>query len=350
MRKRCQKKMMQSLLSLLIAFAMVLGTLEVPALAAGPRAADELKATYRIYHLDDATQRFAPGADTASEGNTLWLWEQGANASADCEMFWFEDAGDGTYYWYCRQADDLVMQAETSTVSMQRKSASNSAQRWNVEKVEGTQDQYYLRNGDRYVSTSTGYHTQVGMSDTPQAWRLEQVEASVGLTLSSKTARVGDRVTASVTGYDEDGIAIDSSSAVFTSSDPEVAAVEGNVIVTKKAGTAVITANLDGTEVSEELTVLEGSAEWPGVYRIDNVKFEGYLLEPGGDWVTEGSNLYLWNTALAPTRMWVFTEAGDGYVYWHPRSNMELVIQEATWTLIRVCRRCQARIPRSGKL
>lgn len=327
MRKRCQKRIMQSLLSLLIAFAMVLGTLGAPALAAEPGTADELRATYRIYHLDDATQRFAPGADVASEGNTLWLWEQGANASADCEMFWFEAAGDGTYYWYCRQTEDLVMQAEASTVSMQRKSASNSAQRWNVEKVEGTQDQYYLRNGDRYVSTSTSYHTQVSMSDTPQAWRLEQVEASVGLTLSSKVTRIGDRVIASVTGYDEDGIAIDSSSAVFTSSDPEVAAVQGNVIVTKKVGTAVITASLDGAEVSEELTVLKGSADWPGVYRIDNVKFEGYLLEPGGDWVGEGSNLYLWNTALAPTRMWVFTEAGDGYVYWHPRSNMELVIQ-----------------------
>ena len=25
--------------------------------------------------------------------------------------------------------------------------------------------------------------------------------------------------------------------------------------------------------------------------------------------------------------MWVFTEAGDGYVYWHPRNNVSLVIQ-----------------------
>ena len=327
MRRRNLKKAVRSFISLLMVFAMVLGTMGLSALAAEPGAADELKATYRIYHPDNATQRFAPGADVASEGNTLWLWEQGANASADCEMFWFEDAGDGTYYWYCRQAGDLVMQAENSTVSMQRKSASNNAQKWNVEKVEGTEDQYYLRNGDRYVSTPTSYHTQVSMSDTPQAWRLETVEASMELTLSSKVTRRGDNVTASVTGYDKDGIAIDGSSAVFTSSDAEVAAVEGNVIVTKKAGTAVITASLDGTEVSAELTVLEGSAEWPGVYRIDNVKFEGYLLEPGGDWIGEGSSLYLWNTALAPTRMWVFTEAGDGYVYWHPRSNMGLVIQ-----------------------
>lgn len=324
---RKQKKTFRSLLALLMAFVMVIGTMGVPVLAAEPTEGAKLKATYRIYHPDDATQRFAPGADVASEGNTLWLWEQGASASADCEMFWFEDAGDGTYYWYCRQADDLVMQAETSTVSLQRKSTSNAAQKWTVEKVEGSEDQYYLKNGERYVSTSGSYHLQVGMSDTPQAWRLEKVEASMKLSLSSALTRTGDNVTASVEGYDENGIAIDGSSAVFTSSDPEVAEVNGNVIAAKKAGSAVITAGLNGAEVSAELTVLDGSAEWPGVYRIDNVKFEGYLLEPGADWIGEGSNLYLWNTALAPTRMWVFTEAGDGYVYWHPRSNMELVIQ-----------------------
>ena len=41
----------------------------------------------------------------------------------------------------------------------------------------------------------------------------------------------------------------------------------------------------------------------------------------------KGNNLYLWNTALNQTRMWVFTEARDGYVYWHPRNNVSLVIQ-----------------------
>lgn len=327
MQKKNRKRAARSFISLLMAFVMVISTMGFSTLAAEPKEASDLKATYRIYHIEDATQRFAPGADVASEGNNLWLWEQGANASADCEMFWFEEAGDGTYYWYCRQADDLVMQAESAAVSMQRKSDSNAAQKWTVEKVEGTEDQYYLKNGERYVSTSTNYHTQVSMSDTPQAWSLKKVEASMELTLSDKVARTGDNVTASVTGFDENGVALDGSGAVFTSSDPEVAAVEGNVIAAKKAGTAVITADLDGTEVAEELTVLDASEEWPGVYRIDNVKFEGYLLEPGGDWIGEGSSLYLWNTALAPTRMWVFTEAGDGYVYWHPRSNMELVIQ-----------------------
>ena len=72
---------------------------------------------------------------------------------------------------------------------------------------------------------------------------------------------------------------------------------------------------------------VETSKEWPGVYRIDNVEFAGYLIEPGADNVNEGNNLYLWNTALNQTRMWVFTEAGDGYVYWHPRNNVSLVIQ-----------------------
>lgn len=165
------------------------------------------------------------------------------------------------------------------------------------------------------------------MSDTAQAWRLAKVEPEVKLSLGSSTIRTGESTTAAVTGFDADGEELDGSKAVITSENPDIAEVSGNTVIAKKVGTATIKATFEGTEVNTELTVLETSKEWPGVYRIDNVEFAGYLIEPGADNVNEGNNLYLWNTALNQTRMWVFTEAGDGYVYWHPRNNVSLVIQ-----------------------
>ena len=73
-------------LSMVLVMAMVLtsiGSFGTVAKAQTGRAADGLKGIYRIYHTEDATQRMAPGADQASEGNTLWLWEQGSTAPAD---------------------------------------------------------------------------------------------------------------------------------------------------------------------------------------------------------------------------------------------------------------------------
>ena len=317
-------------LSMVLVMAMVLtsiGSLGTVAKAETGKAADGLKGLYRIYHTEDETQRMAPGGNQASEGNNLWLWEQEANAPADCEMFYFEQAEDGSYYWYNKQDAQLVMQADTSAVSLQRKNAASANQKWTIEKVAGTEDQYYLKNGSRYASTSANRHAQVSMSDTAQAWRLAKVEPEVKLSLGSSTIRTGESTTAAVTGFDADGAELDGSKAVLTSENPDIAEVSGNTVIAKKAGTATIKAAFEGKEVSTELTVLEAAKEWPGVYRIDNVEFAGYLIEPGADNVSEGNNLYLWNTALAQTRMWVFTEAGDGYVYWHPRNNVSLVIQ-----------------------
>lgn len=130
-------------LSMVLVMAMVLtsiGSFGTVAKAQTGRAADGLKGIYRIYHTEDATQRMAPGADQASEGNTLWLWEQGSTAPADCEMFYFEQAEDGSYYWYNKQDAELVMQADTSVVSLQRKNAASANQKWTIEKVAGTED------------------------------------------------------------------------------------------------------------------------------------------------------------------------------------------------------------------
>ena len=59
-------------LSMVLVMAMVLtsiGSFGTVAKAQTGRAADGLKGIYRIYHTEDATQRMAPGADQASEGN-----------------------------------------------------------------------------------------------------------------------------------------------------------------------------------------------------------------------------------------------------------------------------------------
>ena len=207
-----------------------------------------MKGIYRIYHTEDATQRMAPGADQASEGNTLWLWEQGSTAPADCEMFYFEQAEDGSYYWYNKQDAELVMQADTSVVSLQRKNAASANQKWTIEKVAGTEDQYYLKNGSRYASTSANRHAQVSMSDTAQAWRLAKVEPEVKLSLGSSTIRTGESTTAAVTGFDADGEELDGSKAVITSENPDIAEVSGNTVIAKKVGTATIKATFEGAD------------------------------------------------------------------------------------------------------
>lgn len=329
MRTKQAKQKMRSVLSLFMAVCMMVSMFHVPVRAAETETQENsgMSGAYRLYSPQDGTQRMAPGSDNASLGNTLWLWEMGATAPYDCELFWFEDAGEGKYYWYCKQSDELVMQADAKAVSMQGKDTSNDAQKWELEKVEGTEDQYYIKNGARYVSAATDYHTQIIMSDAPKAWRFAKLEASMTLNLSGSAARVGDSVTAEVACIDENGNMADAADAVFTSSDPTVAEVEGNTVIAHKAGTVTIKAELNGSVAETEFTVLEPSAEWGKLYRIDSVLFEGYLLEPGADNVSEGIKLYLWNKGLQASRMWVFTDAGDGYVYWHPRTNTGLVMQ-----------------------
>lgn len=328
MKVKRQKSMLQSVLSMMLACVLVLESFGMPVSAAEPgQALEPGEGVYRIYNIADSTQRIAPGTDNAYDGNTLWLWEQGDTAPVQCEMFYFESAGDGTWYWHSKQNPDMVMQAEEGSVSMHTKDEAKDTQKWVLEQAEGGEDQFYLKNGSRYVSSDADRHVQITMSEEAQAWRLAKVEASLTLTLGAEVARVGDVVSAAVTGINEDGEELESGEAVLTSSDESVAAVENGSIVAKKAGTATITAALGGSESSAQLTVVEASAEWGGVYRIDSVKFPGYLLEPSADWVEAGTNLYLWNTALAATRMWSFTDAGDGYVYWHPNSRKDLAVQ-----------------------
>ena len=52
----------------------------------------------------------------------------------------------------------------------------------------------------------------------------------------------------------------------------------------------------------------------------------GYLLEPSADALTAGTPLYLWNTGTTKARVWCFTDAGDGLVYWQPKANLELAV------------------------
>lgn len=309
-----------------MASVMVL-TMQMPLTAAPEdRAAEEMPGVYRVYNTQDPTQRIAPGSDSTYAGNNLWLWEQGPSAPADCEMYRFEAAGDGTYFWKPVADDTLAMAAGVGEVKIEVQDEAKEAQRWTLEKVEGTEDHYYIKNGDSYVSTASDKHAQVTMSDKVQAWRLAKVTASFKANLSSSVTRVGDYVTGQVSGTDADGNILNSSEVVWTSSAPEVANVEGNRIYGLKEGTATITAEYDGQTQEAELTVIPTCEAYSAIYRIDSVLYPNYLIEPGADQIYEGNQLYLWNTALANTRMWVFTDAGDGYVYWHPQSNMALVI------------------------
>lgn len=327
MKRKKMQQTMRSLISMVLALLLVLGSLDIPVRAAEPKAGGQLTGAYRIYNIADSTQRIAPGGNSAYEGNSLWLWEQEDGAPADCEIFRFEDAGNGTYYWYSKQSDTLVMQAESDSVSVQTKDTSNAAQKWTIEKVEGTKDHYYMINGGRYVSSGSDRHSQITMSDTAKAWRLAKLESNLSLTLSASVARTGDSITASLTGFDEDGNNIEVTDAKFRSSDDTIASVDGNIITANQPGTVTITAEAAGAKAEATLTILKASEEWAGVYRIDNVKYAGYLLEPGADLVRAGSSLYLWNTALQETRMWVFTDAGDGYVYWHPKKDLTLALE-----------------------
>lgn len=323
-----RRSVFRSVLSLLLACVLLTESFGIPVNAAEPGQTVDLESgVYRIYNIVDGTQRMAPGADNAYDGNALWLWEQSDTADPQCEMFYFESAGDGTYYWHSKQNTDMVMQAEESSISMHQKDDSNERQKWTLEPVEGEKDQFYLKNGSRYASSETDRHTQIIMSDEEKAWRLDKVEASLSLTLGASVAKVGDVVSVTVTGIDENGEVIESDEVGLESDNEDIASVENGKIVAKQAGTVTITASLRDLKSQTQFTVLDASTEWGGVYRIDSAKFEGYLLEPGADQVAEGSNLYLWNTAIAPTRMWSFTDAGDGYVYWHPNSRKDLVIQ-----------------------
>ena len=263
MERKRQRSVFQSVLSMLLVCVLVLESFGMPVSAEEPdQKVDPGEGVYRIYNTVDGTQRMAPGADNAYDGNNLWLWEQAATAPAQCEMFYFESAGDGTWYWHSKQNPAVVMQAEDSAVSMHAKDASVDAQKWTLEQVEGTEDQFYLKNGSRYVSSGSDYHSQITMSDEAKPWRLAKVEASFTLTLGTSVAKAGSIVSASVKGMDENGEELEAGDAVLASSDDSVAAVENGSIVTKKAGTLTITASLNGKESSAQLTVVEASPPW----------------------------------------------------------------------------------------
>lgn len=336
------KQLARSVMALCMAFMMVLGTIPVPAFGreaegtpqaqAGERTV--LEGAYRIYHTEDATQRMAPGSNQASDGNTLWLWEQEDGAPYNCEMFRFEATGedDGSVYWYCKQSNGLVMQAEASSVKMTAKSTSNANQKWILEQVEGQQDQYYIKNGSRYAATGGSRHTAVTMSDTPQAWTLAPVAPSMALKPAS--IKTGETVPAEIEGYDENGDAWSKetlSGIQLTSSDDTVVGVQGMNLTGKAPGTATVTATYGGLESSAAIKVLAftRSEQWGGAYRIDSKLFPNYLIEAGSDWIGEGAELYLWNTGTKPERLWIFSEAEGGALYWHPMNNIELALQPA---------------------
>ena len=85
MKRKKMQQTMRSVISMVLALLLVLGSLDIPVRAAEPKAGGQLTGAYRIYNIADSTQRIAPGGNSAYEGNSLWLWEQEDGAPADCE-------------------------------------------------------------------------------------------------------------------------------------------------------------------------------------------------------------------------------------------------------------------------
>ena len=223
---------------MVLVMAMVLtsiGSLGTVAKAETGKAADGLKGLYvfiirKMRHREWLLERNQDIRGQVISG----LWEQEANAPADCEMFYFEQAEDGSYYWYNKQDAQLVMQADTSAVSFRERmphlqTRNGRSRKWQEQKISN-----YLKNGSRYASTSANRHAQVSMSDTAQAWRLAKVEPEVKLSLGSSTIRTGESTTAAVTGFDADGAELDGSKAVLTSENPDIAEVPETPLSQKK--------------------------------------------------------------------------------------------------------------------
>lgn len=279
---------------------------------------------YTIYSVGDPTQRIAPGGNSPYEGNTLWLWEQEEGASADAPLLRFKQNGNGTYQITTKQDPSFAFDSASGTPVTSATAAGKASQQWTVDKrADGT---FTLESGGKYLSSDADTRTQVKLSDTPKPWKIEALAASIKVNLKASVVRTGDSIPAAVTGTDAQGEPIDASQVTWKSSDPSVAAVKDGFVRAKKAGSVTLTASFGGQTATAELAVLQSAKDYPGAYRVDSVLFEGFLLEPSADNVSAGTPLYLWNTGTTAARIWVFTDAGDGYVFWQPRANLGLAL------------------------
>ena len=335
-----QHHKIQSFLSLVLAFALCL-TMAAPAFAAGAAArtavtASDLSGTYRVALASDDTQRVGPSQDSVTAGTACWMWIQDKDTyeSHAARMYKFTATGesDGSVYWECLTNSNLVVQAPSTAggVSLAEKNASEPRQRWMIEKDEST-GVYTLKCGDLYLNSTAWQAASVAAE--PMNWKLLEVEPEISLSLSASRVALNaadKTVTATVAGTDSNfAVIADTSAATFTSSNTNVATVSGSTITAVGEGETTITAKLtvDGKEctATAKLTVV-GTIDAPsmdGIYFITD-SVSGRDLESGADGIFAGYQMYSWNTNMIPARLWVFPDAGDGYVYWKPLSNSGL--------------------------
>ena len=320
---------LRSVLSLLLAVAMCL-TLALPALAAGGETTFD--GVYRLVNAVNADQRVAPGNDSVQANNGLYIWEQEAGRDPKVAMFQLTDAGDGMYYIQPLLDDTLVIQG-SDTVTLQTKDEANADQKWTVTQVDGG---YSFCNDKGYLSTDADSHSQVDISATEKVWVLDEVQPEMKLTLSSGMVEVGSTVTATVSGTDNKGDALDTTGVVLESDNIAVATVDGATITAVGEGTATITAKLEvnGQTVTAtaklEVVAQFEEVEMNGIYLLRSVAFPSDIAEPGGDQIYTGNTLWLWPHGSQDTRMWIFTPAGDGTVYWQPYTNRSLAVRPVT--------------------
>ncbi|WP_295620694.1 glycoside hydrolase family 2 TIM barrel-domain containing protein, partial [uncultured Intestinimonas sp.] len=298
---------------------------EPEALAVDPA---DLEGAYRIYSPADPTQRIAPGSDSVYVGNGLWLWEQEAGRDPQASMFAFTDAGDGLVYIETVLDPSIVVGA---SATLEAKDETDAGQKWEVQ--DAGDGNFYLKTGDQYLGADGDTHVQVTVTGEPKAWDLAPVEPVLALSLSSSYVEVGAEIAATVTGTDAYGEELDTAAAVLESSDPEIASVDGMTVTALAAGEVTITASLevDGETITAEaaLEVVDGieGVQMDGIYLVHSVPFEGNIIEPGGDAINAGQNLYVWPHGSQDTRMWTFPDAGDGTVYWKPLNNADLAVR-----------------------
>lgn len=106
--------------------------------------------------------------------------------------------------------------------------------------------------------------------------------------------------------------------------------VHGSVLTAVAKGTANITAKINGddsTAVTQELTVLGAPTGWEGQFAIYGGDGIGGILEPSGTGnIWDGNEMYAWGNGVANYRLYRFSDAGDGYVYWHFDYNPNIVV------------------------
>lgn len=349
----------RSFLSLVLTLSLCLSA-AAPALAQEPegepsaQAIEETSAYWVFY--PDSNQLIGPGNGNVAIDIDPWLWEIEDKNNNDtykshvAYTFSPVEGESNTYYWECLTNKSLVVQAKAATagqgITLKAKDPSEPLQKWVIaEESDGT---YTIKNGELYVGGGT-YHCAVTLVSDKVTWTLQKIEPEISLSLNRNTVVLNDgdqTVTATVSGHDGSFNSISSNDVTLTSSDTNVATVDGATITAVGAGETLITATLNGTTTTATatLTVSSGATdadlEEGSLYRVylnlTDPPHGRNLLGPGSDRVTENNGVYAWNqdnTSYA-TRMYTFEKTSDDTYLWLCRNDPNLAVAAASNGLV----------------